>query len=41
LGIEIVKIDYDKNKAIKDAQKCDLPEIDYYINEIVTGNYIN
>jgi len=41
LGIEIVKIEYDKNKAIEDAKKSDMPEIEYYINEIKTGKYRN
>jgi protein phosphatase len=41
LGIEIIKLDYDKNKTIEDAKRCDLPEIELYINEIVTGKYRN
>jgi len=41
LELEIVKIDYDKNKAIEDAKNCDLPEIEFYINEILTGKYRN
>jgi len=41
LGLEIVKTDYDKNKAIEDAKKSDMPEIEYYINEINTGKYRN
>jgi protein phosphatase len=39
LEIEIVKINYDKNKAIEDAKKSDLPDIESFINEIVTGQY--
>jgi len=41
LGLEIVKIDYDKNKAIEEAKNCNMPEIEYYINEIKTGEYRN
>ena len=41
LELEIVKIDYDKNKAVKDARNCDLMEIELYINEILTGKYRN
>ena len=39
IELEIVKVDYDKNKAIDDAKKSDLPEIELYINEIITGKY--
>jgi len=41
LGLEIVKIDYDKSKAIEDAKKCDLPQTEFYINELLTGKYRN
>jgi len=41
LEIEIVKIEYDKSKSINDAKNCDLPEIELYINEIITGKYRN
>ena len=39
LELDIVKIDYDKNKAIYDTKECDLPEIELYKNEILTGKY--
>ena len=41
LDLEIVKTDYNKNKAIEDAKKCNLPEIELYINELLTGKYRN
>jgi len=41
LFIEIVKIEYNKIKALEDAKKSDLPEIELYINEIETGKYRN
>ena len=39
LEIEIVKVDYDKDKAIEDARGGDLPEAELYVNEIMTGIY--
>ena len=41
LGLEIVKVEYDKIKAIAEAKNCDLVEIELYINEILTGKYRN
>ena len=37
--IEIVKIEYDKDRAIEDAENSDLLEMDLYINELKTGKY--
>ncbi|MCL2558097.1 MAG: metallophosphatase family protein [Treponema sp.] len=39
LELEVVKIDYDRKRAIDDTKNCGLPEIDLYVNEILTGKY--
>jgi protein phosphatase len=39
LGLEIVKVEYDKNRAIYEAKNCGLLGIEFYINEILTGKY--
>ena len=39
LEIEIVKIEYDKDKAVMDAKESNLPGIELYIEEILTGIY--
>ena len=39
LEIEIVKLDYDKDKAVEDAKNSGIPGSDLYINEILTGIY--
>jgi predicted phosphodiesterase len=39
IDIEIIKVDYDKEKSIDDAKKCNLIDIDLYINEIIFAKY--
>jgi predicted phosphodiesterase len=39
IDIEIIRVDYDKEKSIDDAKKCNLIDIDLYINEIIFAKY--